>query len=229
MSRSLEVMCMNDVKAGWTTLSKLRRPLAAVAVCGMLAIGLQGCFGVLAGGLLAGTFAATDRRTLGAQTEDKSIVVKGEANIPGVVPQGSHVNVTSFNRKVLLSGEVPDEASKAAAEREIKSLPGVEAVYNELAISGSSNFSSRSGDALVTSKVLASLVDAKDLYSSAFKVTTERGIVYMMGRVTEREGKRAADIASGVSGVQKVVTLYEYISEEELKQYSRQAPPDPAK
>jgi len=220
---------MNDVKAGWTTLLKLRRPLAAVAVCGMLAIGLQGCFGVLAGGLLAGTFAATDRRTLGAQTEDKSIVVKGEANIPGVVPQGSHVNVTSFNRKVLLSGEVPDEASKAAAEREIKSLPGVEAVYNELAISGSSNFSSRSGDALVTSKVLASLVDAKDLYSSAFKVTTERGIVYMMGRVTEREGKRAADIASGVSGVQKVVTLYEYISEEELKQYSRQAPPDPAK
>ncbi len=220
---------MNDVKAGWTTLLKLRRPLAAAAVCGMLAIGLQGCFGVLAGGLLAGTFAATDRRTLGAQTEDKSIVVKGEANIPGVVPQGSHVNVTSFNRKVLLSGEVPDEASKAAAEREIKSLPGVEAVYNELAISGSSNFSARSGDALVTSKVLASLVDAKDLYSSAFKVTTERGIVYMMGRVTEREGKRGADIAAGVSGVQKVVTLYEYISEEELKQYSRQAPPDPAK
>jgi osmotically-inducible protein OsmY len=220
---------MNDVKAGWTTLLKLRRPLAAAAVCGMLAIGLQGCFGVLAGGLLAGTFAATDRRTLGAQTEDKSIVVKGEANIPGVVPQGSHVNVTSFNRKVLLSGEVPDEASKAAAEREIKALPGVEGVFNELAISGSSNFSSRSGDALVTSKVLASLVDAKDLYSSAFKVTTERGIVYMMGRVTEREGKRGADIASGVSGVQKVVTLYEYISEEELKQYSRQAPPDPAK
>ncbi|WP_050479333.1 BON domain-containing protein [Herbaspirillum rhizosphaerae] len=217
---------MNDVKAGWL---KWRRPLAAVAVGGMLAIGLQGCFGVLAGGMLAGTFAATDRRTLGAQTEDKSIVVKGESNIPDVVAAGSHVNVTSFNRKVLLSGEVPDEASKAAAEREIKSLPNVNGVFNELVVSGSSGFSARSGDALITSKVLASLVDAKDLYASAFKITTERGIVYMMGRVTEREGKRGAEIASGVSGVQKVVTLYEYISEEELKQYIKQPPPDPAK
>jgi len=184
---------------------------------------------VLAGGMLAGTFAATDRRTLGAQTEDKSIVVKGEANIPDVVAAGSHVNVTSFNRKVLLSGEVPDEASKAAAEREIKSLPNVNGVFNELVVSGSSGFSARSGDALITSKVLASLVDAKDLYASAFKITTERGIVYMMGRVTEREGKRGADIAAGVSGVQKVVTLYEYISEEELKQYIKQPPPDQAK
>jgi len=217
---------MNEIKAGRPAIAGLlkswRRPLAALAVGGMLAISLQGCFGILAGGMLAGTFAATDRRTLGAQTEDKSIVVKGEANIPGVVPQGSHVNVTSFNRKVLLSGEVPDEASKAAAEREIKALPNVEGIFNELAIAGSSSFSSRSSDALITSKVLASLVDAKDLYANAFKVTTERGIVYMMGRVTSQEGKRGAEIASGVSGVQKVVTLYEYISEEELKQYTRQ-------
>ncbi len=222
---------MNDVKAGWIkpNLRKWQRPLAAVALCGMLAISLQGCFGILAGGLLAGTFAATDRRTLGAQTEDKTIVVKGEANIPGAVPPGSHVNVTSFNRKVLLSGEVPDEAAKAAAEREIRSLSGVEGVFNELAISGSSSFSSRSGDGIVTSKVLASLVDAKDLYANAFKITTERGIVYMMGRVTEREGKRGADIAAGVSGVQKVVTLYEYITEDELKQYIKQPPADPAK
>ena len=220
---------MNDVKAGSMKLSRLRRPLATVALGAMLAMSLQGCFGVLAGGLLAGTFAATDRRTLGAQTEDKSIMLKGESNIPGVIPEGSHVNVTSFNRKVLLSGEVPDQASKLAAEREIRSLPGVEGVYNELELSGSSGFSSRSGDAVVTSKVLASLVDAKDLYSNAFKVTTERGIVYLMGRVTNREGRRAAEIASGVSGVQKVVTLYEYISEEELKQYLAQPKGDNAK
>lgn len=118
---------MNDAKAGWTTLLKLRRPLAAAAVCGMLAIGLQGCFGILAGGLLAGTFAATDRRTLGAQTEDKSIVVKGEANIPGVVPQGSHVNVTSFNRKVLLTGEVPDEASRPPPNARSRACPASKA------------------------------------------------------------------------------------------------------
>jgi osmotically-inducible protein OsmY len=199
----------------------MRRPLATVAVCGMLAMSLQGCFAVFAGGALVGTFAATDRRTLGAQTEDKSIVVKGETQIPGAVSAGAHINVTSFNRKVLLSGEVPDEASKAAAEREAKGIDNVQGVYNELAVEAASSFSSRSSDTLITSKVLASLVDAKDLYSSAFKVTTERGIVYLMGRVTQTEGARAAAIASGVSGVQKVVTLYEYISEEELKEYQR--------
>lgn len=219
---------MNDVNpiGRRLALHKLRRGLATAALCGMLTISLQGCFGILAGGVLVGTFAATDRRTLGAQTEDKSIVVKGESTIPNVLPAGSHVNVTSFNRKVLLTGEVPNAESKAAAEREIKNITGVEGVFNELVISGSSGFSSRSGDALVTSKVLASLVDAKDLYANAFKLTTERGIVYMMGRVTESEGKRAAAIASSVGGVQKVVTLFEYISEEELKQYVKQAPSD---
>jgi len=178
---------------------------------------LQGCIGVIAGGMLAGTFAASDRRTLGAQTEDKAIVVKGETTMSNVLPAGSHVNVTSFNRHVLLSGEVPDEASKAQAEREIKNITGVERVFNELAVSGSSSFSSRSSDALITSKVLASLVDAKDLYANAFKITTERGIVYMMGRVTQREGQVAAKVASGVNGVQKVVTLYDYISEDDVK------------
>ncbi|HZS81037.1 MAG TPA: BON domain-containing protein [Herbaspirillum sp.] len=201
---------------------KWHRPLAITAVCGLLAIVLQGCFGMLAGGMLAGTFAATDRRTLGAQVEDKTIVIKGEASISGVVPAGSHVNVTSFNRKVLLSGEVPDEASRVTAGRKITDLPNVDSVFNELVIAGSSSFTSRSSDTLITSKVLASLIDAKDIYANAFKITTERGIVYMMGRVTEREGRRGAHIASGVSGVQKVVTLYEYISEEELRQYTQQ-------
>lgn len=216
---------MNDFKAGFL---KWRRPLAVAAVCGMFAIVLQGCFGVLAGGMLAGTFAATDRRTLGAQVEDKTIVVKGEAGISGVLPENSHVNVTSFNRKVLLSGEVPDETARAAAGREIKSLPNVHRVFNELAIAGPSSFASRSSDTLITSKVLAGLIDAKDVYAHAFKITTERGIVYMMGRVTEREGRLGARIASSVSGVQKVVTLYEYISEEELRQYTQQPPADSA-
>lgn len=202
-------------------LVKLRRPLAAVALGGMLAVSLQGCFAVFAGGALAGTFAATDRRTLGAQTEDKSIVVKGESRIPDVVAAGSHVNVTAFNRKVLLTGEVVDDASKLAAVREAKAISNVDTVYDELQVGPASSFGSRSNDALLTSKVLASLVDNKELYSSAFKVTTERGVVYMMGRVTQREGQLGAKVASGVSGVQKVVTLFEYISEDELKEYQR--------
>ncbi|MBP0598236.1 BON domain-containing protein [Herbaspirillum sp. LeCh32-8] len=209
---------MSDARS---LLTRMRRPLAVVALGGMLALSLQGCFAVLAGGAIAGTFAATDRRTLGAQTEDKSIVVKGESRIPEVVAAGSHVNVTAFNRKVLLSGEVVDDASKQAAVREAKAISNVDTVYDELQVGPASSFGSRSSDALITSKVLASLVDDKQLYSSAFKITTERGIVYMMGRVTQREGQRAAQIASGVAGVQKVITLYEYITEEELQEYQR--------
>lgn len=209
---------MSDARSFWM---KMRRPLAAVALGGMVAISLQGCFAVIAGGALSATFAATDRRTLGAQTEDKAIVVKGEARIPDAVAAGSHVNVTAFNRKVLLSGEVPDENSKAAAEREARAISNVEGVFNELAVMPASTFSARSSDALITSKVLASLVDDKTLYSSAFKVTTERGIVYMMGRVTQREAQRAAQIASGVSSVQKVVTLFEFITEDQLQDFQR--------
>ncbi len=201
-----------------TWWKKMRRPMAAVAVGGVLAVSLQGCFLLAGGAIVGGTMASVDRRTFGAQTEDKSIVVKGTAKLPNVVASGSHVNVTSFNRHVLLSGEVPDAASKEAAEREIKSMEGVVGVFNELEVVDASGFGARSNDTLITSKVVASLVDTKDLTAHAFKVTTERGIVYLMGRVTQDEGARAASVASGVSGVQRVVTLYEYISESELKE-----------
>jgi osmotically-inducible protein OsmY len=207
----------------------LRRPLAAVAVCGALAIGLQGCVGILAGGAIATGFATSDRRTLGAQTEDKSIMLKGESRVAAVVGEPAHINVTSFNRKVLMTGEVRNEEAKQAAGREATAIPGVEGVFNELGVGEPSSLSARSGDAYITSKVLASLFDAKDVFSNSFKVVTERGIVYLMGRVTQREGKRGAEIARGVSGVQKVVTLYEYLTEEELGQIdTRQSAPAPA-
>src|SRR5579872_6622297 len=120
---------MISVQSRWNAL---RRPLATVALCGAMAMGLQGCVGVLLGGAVMGGLAATDRRTLGAQTDDKAIAIKGEARIPGVVGDPSHINVTSFNRKVLLTGEVRDEAAKTAAEREAKSIEGVRSVLNEL-------------------------------------------------------------------------------------------------
>lgn len=209
---------MNTLSVYW---NKIRRPLAAVAVGGFLAVSLQGCFLLAGTAIVGGTFASVDRRTLGAQTEDKALVVKGMARISNVVASGSHVNVTSFNRRVLLSGEVPDAASKEAAEREMKETEGVVGVFNELEIANASSFGDRSNDTLITSKVLASLVDAKDLSAHVFKVTTERGIVYLMGRVTQNEGTRAANIASGVSGVQRVVTLFEYISENEVRDIER--------
>lgn len=200
---------------------KIRRPASLIALGGFLVLSLQGCFLLAGTAIVGGTFATADRRTLGAQTEDKAIVVKAMARIPDVVAAGSHVNVTSFNRHVLLTGEVPDAASKAAAERATAEIEAVEAVYNELFIGPASSFGTRSQDTLITSKVIASLVDASGLSAHVFKVTTERGIVYIMGRVTQQEGTRAAAIASGVADVVRVVTFYEYVAESELRDFER--------
>ncbi|MDB5776615.1 MAG: 21 kDa hemolysin precursor [Herbaspirillum sp.] len=200
----------------------LRRPLAAAAVCGIAAVALQGCIGVLAGGAIATGFAASDRRTLGTQTEDKGITLKAESRIPAVVGEPSHINATSFNRKVLLTGEVRNEDVKQAAAAEATKIPGVEGVFNELTVAEPTSLGQRSTDTYITSKVLASLFDAKDVFSSSFKVVTERGVVYLLGRVTQREGKRGAEIASGVSGVLKVVTLYDYLTEDELAHLNQQ-------
>jgi osmotically-inducible protein OsmY len=205
---------MSDLKR---YMHAVKRPVAMVLLGSAMVFSLQGCFGVIAGGVVAGTLAATDRRTLGAQTEDKSIAVKGEIAIPKVVGDAAHVNVTSFNRKVLLTGEVPSEAAKDAAAREAARIEGVQSVVNELAVSGASGFGSRSNDTLITGKVKASIVDNRTLYANSIKVVTERGIVYLMGRVTEREGDLAANIARGVSGVQKVVKVFEYITDEEYR------------
>jgi osmotically-inducible protein OsmY len=203
----------------------MKRSMAAVALCGAVAISLQGCIEMAIGTAVMGTLAATDRRTFGAQTEDKAIAVKGETRIPRLVGSAGHVNVTSFNRRVLLTGEVQDEAMKAAVEREVSAIEGVQSIVNELAIAGPSSFTSRSNDTLITGKVKASFVDAKDLYANSIKVVTERGIVYLMGRVTQREGDKAAEVARGVSGVQKVVKIFEYIGDDELRRLTN-APDD---
>ncbi|TCS37864.1 osmotically-inducible protein OsmY [Paucimonas lemoignei] len=203
----------------------IRRPVAAALLCGMMASGLQGCVALAAGGTVVGTLSATDRRTLGAQTEDRSIVIKGENRISKLVGDAGHVNVNAFNRRVLLTGEVRDEQMKQAAEREAAAIEGVEAVVNELEIGFPSSLTSRSNDTLITGKVKASFVDAKDLFANSFKVVTERGVVYLMGRVTEREANRGAQVAAGVAGVQKVVKVFEIISEDELKTMSMSTQP----
>jgi osmotically-inducible protein OsmY len=208
---------MIDWQRGWL---KMKRPAAAVVLCGAVVVSLQGCVEMVVGSAVMGTMAATDRRTLGAQTEDKSIVVKGESQASRLAGDRGHVNVSSYNRKVLLTGEVPDEQVKAALARDIGAIEGVQGVINELEIAGPSNYTARSNDTFITGKVKASFVDAKDLFANSFKVVTERGIVYLMGRVTQREGNRAAEVARGVNGVQKVVKIFEYISEDELKQLS---------
>ena len=196
------------------------RPLTLAVMAAVLAsTTLSACAPIIVGGAVAGTLAASDRRTFGAQTEDKSIVVKAEVKMPNIVDKSSHVNVNSFNRRVLITGEVPDEETKAKVEREVRAIEGVASVTNELEIGFASSYTSRSNDALITSKVKLSLADAKDISANSFKVVTEKGAVFLMGRVTQREGAQAADIARGVAGVTKVVKVFEYITDEDVKQY----------
>ncbi|RZT05561.1 Osmotically-inducible protein OsmY, contains BON domain [Duganella sp. CF402] len=207
---------MSNSSAIW---KKVQRPLAMSVLCGAMLASLSGCVALVAGGAISGTLAASDRRTFGAQTEDRAIEVKGAVKVNNVGGDAAHVNINSFNRRALLTGEVRDEAMKAQIEREIRSIEGVVDVINELEIAGPASYTSRSSDTIITTKVKASLVDAKDISANSYQVVTERGVVYLQGRVTQREGQIGADIARGVSGVTKVVKVFEYISEEEWKSY----------
>jgi osmotically-inducible protein OsmY len=216
MPHYLEEMQMIDGQSRWQRQwRKLQRPLATIALCGAATISLQACFPLAVGGAVAmGGLSASDRRTLGAQTEDKAIALKGGARIGNLIGNEGHVNINSFNRKVLLTGEVKDQQMKDAVEREAAAIEGVESVVNELEISGTSSVTSRASDTIITGKVKASLVDTKDISANLYKVVTERGIVYLMGRVTQREGRIAGEVASGVSGVTKVVKVFEYIEDD---------------
>lgn len=212
---------MTNPSAIW---KQVQRPLAMSVLCGAMLASLSGCVALVAGGAISGTLAATDRRTLGAQTEDRAIEVKGGIKLNNVIGNAGHTNINSFNRRALLTGEVRDEAMKAAAERELRGIEGVLSVINELEIAGPSSYTSRSNDALITTKVKASLVDMKDISANSYQVVTERGVVYLQGRVTQREGQIGADVARGVSGVNKVVKVFEYITEEEWKSYQPSKP-----
>ena len=195
----------------------LMRPVAKALACVALLSTLSGCVGLVAGGAVMTAVSANDRRTLGAQTEDKAIALKGESRARSIVGEQGHVNVTSFNRKVLLSGEVRDEGMKAAVEREVRAVGGVTSLVNELEITAPTKYTTRSNDALITAKVKASLVDMQTISANSFKVVTERGNVYLMGIVTPREAQIGTDVARGVSGVMKVVKVFEYINDVDLR------------
>lgn len=195
----------------------ITRPLAALAAALAAATLLGACAPLLVGGAVAGAaFMVTDRRTSGTQVEDQTIELKSLTRIRETIGDRGHINTTSYNRLVLLTGEVSSEADKANVEQAIARIEGVKSVVNELGVMGNSSVTSRSNDTILTSKVKASYLDAKDVFANAIKTVTERGTVYLMGRVTEREANRASDIARGVSGVQRVVRVFEVISEAEL-------------
>lgn len=193
----------------------LRAALVAAAIAGSTL--LSGCAPLLVGGaVLGGTLMATDRRTSGAQVDDQAIELKSMNRIREVIGDRGHVSTTSYNRTVLITGEVLSEPDKAAVEQAVQRVQNVKGIINELGIMAPTSLTSRSNDAILTSKVKATFIDAKDLYANAVKVTAERGTVYLMGRVTEREADRATELTRTVSGVQKVVRLFELITEQEL-------------
>jgi len=182
---------------------------------------LSACAPLLLGGAVATGVMATDRRTTGSQVEDEGLEIKVAMAIRQELGDSVHLNVTSFNKRVLLSGEVRTQALKERAEKLAQSQENVVDIINDLAVTLPSSLSQRSKDIIITGQVKAAFLDAKDLQVNTIKVLTERGIVYLMGRVTAREAKRATDVARGINGVSKVVRVFEEISEAELQRLSR--------
>jgi osmotically-inducible protein OsmY len=205
----------------------LRRPLLGVALGAALCASLQGCVPLVVGATAVGSMAAVDRRSLGMQTDDKTIELKGEGRASKITGDKGRVAVTSYNRMVVLSGEVADEKMKAEVQTQIATLGDLKKIENDLEVAPVSTVSARSSDLLITSKVKAAIIDTKDLYISAFKIHTDRGVVYLMGRVTQREAKLGAEVARNAAGnIRKVVKLFEYISEDELLEMKAKQSPE---
>jgi osmotically-inducible protein OsmY len=199
------------------TLSLLRN----AALVTLAAVTLGGCAAVAVGAAVGTAMVATDRRTSGVQLEDQTIELKAVSRISEAVGDRGHINATSYSRTVLLTGEVPTEADRSAIEQTVSRIENVRATVNELAVMSSTSMTARSNDSILTSKVKATYVDAKDMQANAIKVVTERGTVFLMGRVTEREATRAAELARGISGVQKVVRVFEILTEAELAELGK--------
>jgi len=199
------------------SIRTLPRRALLLATLTAAALANTACAPILLGGaMVGGTMVATDRRTSGTQVEDEGIELKAGQRIKEQLGDRVHVNVNSYNRVVLLTGEVRAEEDKAAIVRIASGVENVGRVLDETAVTFQSSLSARSNDVLIQTKIKATLVDAKDLISNAFYVVVERGDVFLMGRVTEREAKRASDLIAGIQGVKRVVRCFEIISEDEL-------------
>ena len=212
-----------------TALQTIRKYLSSATLLTCLgasvAVSFTACVPLMVGGAVVGTLVATDRRTSGAQLEDEGIDLRSANLIREALGDRAHVNINSYNRQVLLTGEVPTAQDKQNVEQIVSKVDNVRSIVNGIAVLGNSTIGQRSSDSLLTAKVKAGLVDAKDLFAGAFKVVTERGTTYLMGRVSQREADRATEVARGVGGVQKVVRIFEIISADELKSLLPQPAP----
>jgi osmotically-inducible protein OsmY len=191
-----------------------RRNLLLLALCVPV---LAGCFGAAAVGVGAGALVLTDRRISEAYITDQGIELRASNRIDEKYRDKVHVNVTSFNRMLLLTGEAPSPEIKADIEKLASGVPGVKSISNELAIAGPSSLGGRSNDTYITSKVKARFVDTGKFSANHVKVVTEAGVVFLLGIVTQTEANDAVEIARTTGGVQKVVRVFEIVSAEQAK------------
>lgn len=196
----------------------LNKSTASLLSSLVMCLGLASCAAPLMfGGVIGGAMVASDRRSAGIQLEDETIEQRSATAIRENFGSKEHINITSYNRQVLLSGEVSNDTVRRQVESLIGRVENVRAVVNELAIGPASSTTDRASDVLLVAKVKASMVDTEDVFANVFKVVGERGTIYLMGRVTQREAKRATDVVRGVSGVKRVVRVFDYLSEDELR------------
>ena len=196
----------------------LNKSTASLLSTLVMCLGLASCAAPLMfGGVIGGAMVASDRRSAGIQVEDEGIEQRSATAIRENFGSKEHISVTSYNRQVLITGEVSTDTVRRQVESLIGRVENVRAVVNELAIGPASSTSERASDALLVAKVKASMVDTEDVFANVYKVVGERGTIYLMGRVTQREAKRATDVVRGVSGVKRVVRVFEYITEDDLR------------
>lgn len=201
----------------------MRNPRLALAVTALVAAlpFITGCVpAVIATGATVGVMSAQDRRSTGVQTDDEGIEWKAAQSVPERYAAASHLNFTSFNQRLLITGEVPGEEARIAIGEHAAKVLGVKEVINETAVGPASSLSARSNDSYITSKVKARLVDEKNISANHIKVVTENGIVYLMGIVTERESKVAVAVARTTEGVRKVINVMQVMSDAEIQRLS---------
>lgn len=206
-------------RRGWMTFVSAVAATLALSACAPLLVG---------GAAVTTAVVVTDRRTSGAQLEDQGIELRASSRLREEVGSRVRVNVTSYNRRVLLTGEAPNERDKALVAEIVGRVDNVTEVINELEVVNSPSLRERAADTVTSGRVRASIFDAKDLSVNAFRFVTERGTVYMMGRVTQREADRATEIVRNTQGVQRVVRVLEIITEEELRRLQPSSAEAPA-
>jgi len=171
---------------------------------------LTGCVAAVVGGAGGAALVGADRRTVGTVTEDQGIEIKASSRISDKFPD-AHINITSYNRMLLLTGETANNAARTEIEKVARAIENVRGVYNEIAVVGNSSLSARTNDAYVTGKVKARFVDGQKFNAVHVKVVTESSTVYLLGMVNRKEADDATEIARTTSGVQKVVRLFEFL------------------